>query len=131
MSPTSTGEPSSLSTTVTSAAASAMKRHVLNESLPPFALEYLREARSARPALRGFHAWLRRTGRPILQLEATEIESFMSPFLAALKPHTQTRSRRQLFRYFDWLHARKLLPFNPRGVWLDFSNGRSLFELPD
>jgi site-specific recombinase XerD len=108
-----------------------MTRRDPNEGLPPFALEYLREARSARPALRGFHAWLRRTGRPILQLEAAEIEKFLSPFLAAQNPHAQTRCRRQLFRYFDWLHIRRLLSFNPRRVWSDFSNGRSLFELPD
>lgn len=102
-----------------------------NLALPPFALEYLRESPPARSALRGFHAWLRRTGRPILQLEAAEIDKFLSPFLAARKPYARTRCRRQLFRYFDWLHARKLLSFNPRRVWPDFSNGRSLFELPD
>jgi site-specific recombinase XerD len=108
-----------------------MTRRDSTAGLPPFALEYLRETRSARPALRGFHAWLRRTGRPILQLEAAEIETFLSPFLAARAMHAQTRCRRQLFRYFDWLHGRKLLSFNPRRIWPDFSNGRSLFELPD
>ncbi|HKY35611.1 MAG TPA: tyrosine-type recombinase/integrase [Polyangiaceae bacterium] len=108
-----------------------MTRRDPNAGLPPFALEYLREVRSSRPVLRGFHAWLRRTGRPILQLEAAEIESFLTPFLAAQKSHARTRCRRDLFRYFDWLHARQLLSFNPRRVWPDFSNGRSLFELPD
>jgi site-specific recombinase XerD len=99
--------------------------------LPPFALEYLLGVHAALPVLRGFHAWLRRTGRPILQLEAAEIETFLAPFLAAQKPHARTRCRRHLFRYFDWLHTRQLLSFNPRRVWPDFSNGRSLFELPD
>lgn len=108
-----------------------MTRRDPNAGLPPFALEYLLVVRSSRQVLRHFHAWLRRTGRPILQLEAPEIEAFLPPCLAAQKPHAQTRYRRQLFRYFDWLHAHKLLCFNPRRVWPEFSNGRSLFELPD
>jgi site-specific recombinase XerD len=101
-----------------------------NESLPPFALDYLMEVPSSRQVLRCFHAWLRRTGRPILQLEAAEIQGFTTSFLAAIKSPVRTRQRRRLFRYFDWLHARKLLSVNPRRVWPDFSEGRALFELP-
>ncbi len=107
-----------------------MTRRDPNEGLPPFALDYLIEEPSSRQVLRCFHAWLRRSGRPILQLEAAEIQSFMPPFLAALKPPARARQRRRLFRYFDWLHARKLLSVNPRRVWPDFSEGRALFELP-
>lgn len=108
-----------------------MTRRDPNAGLPPFALEYLLGVRASRSVLRGFHAWLHRTGRAILQLEAGEVGSFMVPFLAAQKSHARTRCRRHLFRYFDWLYARQLLSFNPRCVWPDFSNGRSLFELPD
>jgi site-specific recombinase XerD len=108
-----------------------MTRRNRDASLPPFALEYLHEVRSARPVLHGFHAWLRRTGRPVLQLESTEIEQFLHPFLAAQKPSARTRFRRRFFRYLDWLHTRKLVSFNPRRIWPDFCNGRSLFELPD
>jgi len=107
-----------------------MPRRDPDAGLPPFALEYLLGVRSARRVVRGFHVWLRRSGRPILQLEAAEIERFLTPFLAAQKSHARTRCRRHFFRYLEWLHARKLLPFNPRRVWPDFSNGRSLFELP-
>lgn len=107
-----------------------MTRRDPNEGLSPFALDYLTVEPSSRQALRCFHAWLRRTGRPILQLEAAEIQGFMTAFLAALKPLARTRQRRRLFRYFDWLHARKLLSPNPRRVWPDFSEGRALFELP-
>jgi site-specific recombinase XerD len=103
-----------------------------NAGLPPFALEYLAGVGVSAPraALRGFHAWLRRTGRPIMRLEPAEIANFLTPFLAAQKTQVRTRYRRRLFSYFDWLYARKLLSFNPRSVWPDFSNGRALFELP-
>ena len=107
-----------------------MSRHDPNEGLPPFAIEYLVGVPIARRVLRSFHAWLRRSGRPILQLESREIELFLTPALAPQRPHARTRFRRRLFRYFGWLHERKLLPFDPRSVWPEFSAGRYLFDLP-
>lgn len=110
-----------------------MSRRDLNAGLPPFALEYLASVGASTPrvVLRSFHTWLRRTGRPIMQLQPAEIANFLTPFLAAQKtPDVRTRCRRRLFSYFDWLSARKLLSFNPRSVWPEFSNGRALFELP-
>lgn len=107
-----------------------MSRRNPNEGLPPFAIDYLVDVPNARRVVCLFHAWLRRSGRPILQLEAPEIGQFLSPLLAAQKPHTRTHYRRRLFRYFGWLHARKLLRFDPRCAWPDFSAGRCLFDLP-
>jgi site-specific recombinase XerD len=107
-----------------------VSRRAQVDTLPPFALEYLAEMKSSRRVLLWFHAWLRRSGRPILQLEAREVDSFLTPFLARQKPHSRTRYRRQFFRYFGWLHARKLIAFDPRRVWPDFSHGRTLFDLP-
>jgi site-specific recombinase XerD len=101
-----------------------------DEGLPPFAIDYLARVPIARRVLRAFHAWLRRSGRPILQLESREIDSFLTPALAAQKPHSRTRFRRRLFRYLGWLYSRKLLRFDPRSVWPQFSAGRYLFDLP-
>jgi site-specific recombinase XerD len=105
-------------------------RHDPRQGLPPFAIEYLGQASSSALVVRRFHAWLRHSGRPILQLESTEIDQFIAPFLAGQKPHAGTQRRRRLFRYLGWLHARNLLRFDPRRVWPDFSEGRVLFELP-
>jgi len=95
------------------------------EGLPPFAVEYLAGQRSSRRALRWFHAWLKRSGRPILRLESAEVGGMLAAILAAQKPSSRTLHRRRLFRYFDWLHARELLSFDPRCLW-----PRSTFELP-
>lgn len=107
-----------------------MSKRDPHDGLPPFAIEFLVTVPTARRVIRAFHVWLRRSGRPILQLEPREIEQFLAPFLAAQKLHARTRHRRRLFRYFGWLYARKLLPFDPRRVWPDFSAGRHLFDLP-
>jgi site-specific recombinase XerD len=96
-----------------------------NEGLPPFAVEYLALQRSSRRVLRSFHVWLRRSGRPILRLAATEVDDVIAPILAAQRPSSRSLHRRRLFRYFDWLHARKLLSFDPRCLW-----PRSNFALP-
>lgn len=107
-----------------------MGRRDPSQGLPPFALDYLAHVPIARRVLRAFHEWLRRSGRPILQLESREIDAFLTPALAAQKLHSRTRFRRRLFRYLGWLHSRKLLRFDPRCVWPEFSAGRYLFDLP-
>jgi site-specific recombinase XerD len=93
------------------------------QGLPPFAVEYLATEPKSRRVVRWFHAWLKRTGRSILQLEPLEIDPFLKPILAAHHARRGRELRRRLFRYFDWLHARKLLPFpaallEPRGFEL-------------
>lgn len=108
-----------------------MSRRNPNDALPPFAIEYLLGTPTARPVVRCFHAWLRQSGRPILQLEPPEIRQFLTQYFAARKPrNTGNQQSRRLFRYFDWLHARNLLRLDPKGLWPDFSAGRCLFDLP-
>jgi len=107
-----------------------MSRRNPNEGLPPFAIEYIVGVPAARRVVRSFHVSLRRSGRPILQLEPREVDQFVTPVLAGLQPAARTRDRRRLFRYLGWLHERRLLPFDPRRVWPDFSAGRSLYALP-
>jgi site-specific recombinase XerD len=107
-----------------------VRRRDPDQGLPPFAIEYLAGAPACARVIRSFHAWLRRSGRPILQLQPHEIDQFLTPYLAHQKTHLRTRDRRHLFRYFGWLHSRRLLPFDPRHVWPDFSAGRCLYDLP-
>jgi site-specific recombinase XerD len=84
--------------------------------LPPFALEYLAQARPQRKVVRWFHLWLNRTGRSLL-LEPREIELFLEPILSAQPAQRRGEIRRRLVRYLDWLWEKRLLSFNPRTAW--------------
>ncbi len=94
--------------------------------LPPFALEFLQREPRARGVLSQFHLWLKASCRPILQLESSEIDRFLQqPSKAPVPEHVRARQRRLALMYFEWLHARGLLGFDPRCAW-----PRSNFPLP-
>lgn len=95
-------------------------------NLPPFAVEFLQLKPAARVAVHYFHRWLKTSGRPILQLEARELEQFLE-HLAKISDGERIRTinRRLALTYFDWLHSNALLRFDPRCAW-----PRSNFPLP-
>lgn len=93
--------------------------------LPPFAVEYLAHHPLARIPLRAFHAWLKRSGKSILQLEEHEVASCVRNLFYVGSPAARVTRRRRLLRYFEWLHARNLLRFDPRCLW-----PRATVELP-
>lgn len=86
-------------------------------SLPAFAEEYLLVQPASRPIVRSFHRWLQSSGRALLQLQQQEIEPFLLRFVNRSRSPAQRRQRTLLLRYFDWLHDRKLLRFDPRYAW--------------
>lgn len=95
-------------------------------NLPPFAAEFLQLKPAARVAVYQFHRWLKASGRPILQLEVVEVEQFLAHFEKTSDSEPiRTARRRSALTYFDWLHARALLRFDPRCTW-----PRSNFPLP-
>jgi site-specific recombinase XerD len=103
-----------------------MKRAV--RTLTPFAMEFLRLEPKARFVVQQFDGWLRASYRPIRQLEAAEIEQFLqrlAKVAGADNVPAQRRTRARALKYFEWLHARDLLRFDPRAAW-----PRSNFPLP-
>lgn len=96
--------------------------------LTPFAAEFLRLKPVAKVVVRQFDGWLRASCRPIRQLEAAEVERFLQHLAKAVgvgNVPAQRRARTRALDYFDWLHARDLLRFDPRCAW-----PRSSFPLP-
>lgn len=87
------------------------------KGLPPFARDYLDGARSSLRVVRGFHSWIQRTGRAILQLEPRDVELVVGLILPTRKPRQAQAVRRNLFRYLGWLHERHLLRFDPKTLW--------------
>jgi site-specific recombinase XerD len=103
-----------------------VSRSVLLDQLPAFAREFLDTSSSSLPTLVLFHQWLRRSQRPLLQLEAGEVERFLEEIQqSSLPQRRRARHRHLALRYFDWLRARGLLRFDPRCAW-----PRSGFPLP-
>lgn len=98
----------------------------MTQTLPDFAQEFLESHRAARGSIRIFHRWLKASYRPIRQLEQHEVETFLARFAGKAPSVGQRRQRGQLLRYFDWLHSRSLLGFDPRRAW-----PRSNFPLPE
>ena len=96
-----------------------------DRQLPPFAVEYLTDHSSARRAVHAFHAWLKRSGRPIRQLEEREVASSISMLLSISSTTMRRLQRRRALHYFEWLRARDLLQFDPRCLW-----PRATIELP-
>jgi site-specific recombinase XerD len=97
-------------------------------SLTPFAAEFLRLVPKARFVVQQFDGWLRASCRPIRQLDAAEIEQFLQCLAKAAGANIVRRqrpARARALKYFDWLHARDLLRFDPRTAW-----PRSNFPLP-
>ncbi len=95
-----------------------VSRAVLLDQLPAFAREFLATGASSLPSLVLFHQWLRRTHRPLLQLETREVEQFLTQLQQSPLPERRrARLRHLALRYFDWLHARGLLRFDPRCAW--------------
>lgn len=86
------------------------------KGLPPFARQYLDEARSGHRVVRAFHRWIQRTGRAILQLEPRDID-LVGLTLPTRKPSQARAVRRSLFRYLRWLHERRLLALDPLLLW--------------
>jgi site-specific recombinase XerD len=81
-------------------------------------MEYLASApKAARHIVQTFHRWLRSTHRPILQLEPCELEAFLSSLRTTVTRATRSNHRRSALRYFQWLHQRQLLPFDPTCAW--------------
>jgi site-specific recombinase XerD len=103
-----------------------VSRSVLLDQLPPFAREFLDTSSRSLPTLVLFHQWLRHSHRPIVQLDAREVERFLAEMQrSSLPERKRARYRHLALRYFDWLHARGLLRFDPRCAW-----PRSGFPLP-
>ena len=99
-----------------------MKR---GEELPPFAAEYLAATPVSGKIVRWFHHWLKRTGRPLLQLQAAEVEQFLIALVPQKTARASDSHRRRLVRYLEWFHARKALAFDPQCLL-----PRSRSELP-
>ena len=94
-------------------------------TLTPFATEYLTSQPAARHVVRQFDLWLKASSRSIRQLDASEGERFLQQLAnAPVKTHA-ARQRHQALEYFDWLHAKDFLRFDPRCAW-----PRSNFPLP-
>lgn len=88
--------------------------------LTPFAIEFLLLEPKAKFVVRQFDDWLRASCRPIRQLEANEVEQFLQHLAKAAGADNvpaQRRTRARALKYFDWLHARDLLRFDPRTAW--------------
>jgi site-specific recombinase XerD len=101
-------------------------RHRDTNGLPPFAVEFLQLEPAARAAVCLFHQWLKASGRPILQLEDTELDQFLVQLAKSSESESGRATKRRLaLIYFDWLHSRALLRFDPRCAW-----PRSSFPLP-
>jgi site-specific recombinase XerD len=99
-----------------------------NVALTHFATEFLLLKPKARFVVRQFDGWLKASHRPIRQLNAVEVEQFLqhlAKVAGADNVPAQRRARSSALKYFDWLHARDLLRFDPRATW-----PRSNFPLP-
>jgi site-specific recombinase XerD len=89
-------------------------------------VEFLQLKPAARVAVHQFHRWLKKSGHPILQLQAAELEQFLAQLAKDSEgERARTVRRRLALTYFDWLHSRALLRFDPRCGW-----PRSNFPLP-
>lgn len=103
----------------------ARRRNPLG-NLPPFAVEFLGIKPAARSVVCLFHQWLKASGRPILQLEVSELEQFLGRLAKTSDLERARAIRRHLaLTYLDWLRSRRLLSFDPRCAW-----PRSNFPLP-
>jgi site-specific recombinase XerD len=95
-------------------------------NLPLFAMEFLGIRPAARVPVQQFHQWLKASYRPILQLDSSELEQFLQRLAKAPgSERVRAVKRRLALKYFDWLHSRGLLRFDPRCAW-----PRSNFSLP-
>lgn len=94
--------------------------------LTPFAAEFLHIKPAAKVVVRQFDIWLKASCRPIRLLEASEVDQFLQR-LAKTTSVNRVRAlqRTRALQYFDWLHERDLLRFDPRCAW-----PRSNFPLP-
>jgi site-specific recombinase XerD len=94
--------------------------------LTPFAAEFLQIRPAAKVVVRHFDLWLKASCRPIRLLEASEVDQFLQ-HLAKTTSVDRVRAlqRTRALQYFDWLHQRDLLRFDPRCAW-----PRSNFPLP-
>ena len=95
------------------------------DELPSYATEFLEVASASRKLVGWFHHWLKRTGRPLLQLQAAEVEQFLSGLAVQKAARASDRHRQRLVRYLEWFHARRALAFHPRALL-----PRSRHELP-
>ena len=103
-----------------------MAKHPKTIQLTPFATEFLETNKPSRVVVTEFDRWLKASFRPIRQLDAAEIEQFLQRLAKiADGERSGVRSRTLALKYFDWLHARDLLGFDPRCAW-----PRSNFPLP-
>jgi site-specific recombinase XerD len=94
--------------------------------LTPFATEFLKTNKASRVVVREFDRWLKASFRPIRQLDVAEIEQFLRRLAKTAEGERSRAQKRALaLKYFDWLHARDLLGFDPRCAW-----PRSNFPLP-
>jgi len=94
-------------------------------TLTPFATEYLKSQPAARHVVRQFDLWLKASFRSIRQIDASEGELFLQQLSKTPVKIHATRQRHLALRYFDWLHAKDFLRFDPRCAW-----PRSNFPLP-
>jgi len=64
--------------------------------------------------VRGFHAWLDRSGLHLSGLDGEKVRRFLaSPRFRSLKPTNQLNHRQRLLRYLDWLFSTRQLAFDP------------------
>lgn len=87
-------------------------------SLPPFALEFVKSRPKAKAVTQHFHAWLQSTYRPIKQLEPSEVACFIA-IVTTSAPSSASRALDfgHAHHYFQWLHQRQLLNFDPQCLW--------------
>jgi site-specific recombinase XerD len=82
--------------------------------------------KASRLVVAEFDRWLKASFRPIRQLDVAEIEQFLQRLAKIAEDDRARLQKRALaLKYFDWLHARDLLGFDPRFAW-----PRSNFPLP-
>jgi site-specific recombinase XerD len=95
--------------------------------LTPFAAEFAALYPASRDVARQFDLWLKASCRPIRALTAVDLEQFLQRLAETTRHDDRARvvRRRQSLNYFDWLHARDFLRFDPRLSW-----PRSNFPLP-
>jgi len=94
--------------------------------LTPFATEFLETNKASLVVVHEFDRWLKASFRPIRQLDVAEIEQFLRRLSKTAEGERSRVQRRALaLKYFDWLHTRDLLGFDPRCAW-----PRSNFPLP-
>ena len=94
--------------------------------LTPFGAEFVAINPDSRKVVCRFDLWLKASGRPIRSIDVADVEQFLQRLaMTARDAKVRIAQRSRALKYFDWLHARDFLRFDPRLSW-----PRSNFPLP-